>query len=113
VLERSPASARAVLKIVSIQLQDALDMIMVVRKMPAKAQLARSLVALCGKRPAPVILTIRHSELSELVGVSRITIGTALAALERDGLVTRQYRHLVIHDPDALRLVSRRARKAG
>jgi CRP/FNR family transcriptional regulator, cyclic AMP receptor protein len=112
-LEKSPTTARTVLRIVSVQLQEALDTIMVVRKMPAKAQLARSLVALCGQRPAPVTLAVRHDELSELVGVSRMTIGTALAALEREGLVSRRYRQIVVHDPAALRQVVRRARKSG
>ncbi len=107
-LERSPLAARAVLKMVSIQLQEALDTLMVVRKMPAKKQLARTLVALCGARPSPVTLTIRHDELAELVGVSRMTIGTALARLEADGLLRRHYGQLIVHDPAALRDVARR-----
>jgi CRP/FNR family transcriptional regulator, cyclic AMP receptor protein len=106
-LDQSPAAARAVLKMVSIQLQEALDTLMVVRKMPATKQLARTLVALCGTRPAPVTLTIRHDELAELVGVSRMTVGTALARLEAEGLLTRHYRHLVINEPMALRLAAR------
>jgi CRP/FNR family transcriptional regulator, cyclic AMP receptor protein len=65
------------------------------------------LVALCGTRPAPVTLTIRHDELAELVGVSRMTVGTALARFEAEGLLTRHYRHLVINEPMALRLAAR------
>jgi CRP/FNR family transcriptional regulator, cyclic AMP receptor protein len=106
-LDRSPTTARAVLKMVSAQLQEALDTLMVVRKMPATKQLARTLVALCGTRSPPVTLTIRHDELAELVGVSRMTVGTALARLEADGLLTRHYRRLVINEPMALRLAAR------
>ncbi len=101
-LDKSPGTERAMLRLLACQLQEALDIILVVRKMPAQKQLARALTTLCGSRPPPVTLTIRHDELAELVGVSRVTIGTLLTRLERDGLLTRGYRLLVIPEPKAL-----------
>jgi CRP/FNR family transcriptional regulator, cyclic AMP receptor protein len=41
--------------------------------------------------------------LAELIGVSRMTIASALSELEALGLVTRHYGHLIIEDPTALR----------
>jgi CRP/FNR family transcriptional regulator, cyclic AMP receptor protein len=106
-LDRSPTAARAVLRVMSIQFQEALDALLVVRKMPPRTQLARVIATLCGKRPAPVTLVVRHEELAELVGVSRMTIGTLLTGLEADGLLSRGYRQLVVSDPKALRDMSR------
>ncbi len=106
VIEASPAAARAVLRVLSIQFQEALDALLVVRKMPPRQQLARILATLCAAHAAPVTLKIRHEELAELVGVSRMTIGTLLTGLEADGLLTRGYRRLVVTQPEALRHMS-------
>ena len=84
----------------------AIVFMLVVRKMPPRQQLARILAALCAAHPAPVTLKIRHEELAELVGVSRMTIGTLLTGLEADGLLTRGYRRLVVTQPEALRHMS-------
>ena len=106
-LDRSPGAMRAVLKTVSIQLQEALDRLLVVRKMPATQQIARAIATLCGARRGPVTLSLRQDELGELVGVSRITVGTALARLEAEGVLTRHYRKITVIDLGALRKMGR------
>lgn len=95
--------SRAFITALSQQLQEALDRLIVFRNMPAPKRLAQNLLALCQGKPVPVKLGIRQQELAELVGVSRMTIASALAQLEELGLVTRHYRHLIITDPAALR----------
>lgn len=103
VLEQSPATARQMLKLLAKQLQEALDDLLVFRNMPAPKRLAQRLLALAAHREPPVKLSIRQQELAELIGVSRMTIASALAELEAQGLVTRRYGHLVVEDPSALR----------
>jgi CRP/FNR family transcriptional regulator, cyclic AMP receptor protein len=84
-------------------LQETLDNLLVFRNMSAVKRLAQRLIAFAGDRPPPIRLGIKQQELAELIGVSRMTIASALAELEGHGLVTRRYGHLVVEDPAALR----------
>jgi CRP/FNR family transcriptional regulator, cyclic AMP receptor protein len=95
--------SREMLKILAKQLQEALDNLLVFRNMPAPKRLAQRLLAFVADREPPVKLSIKQQELAELIGVSRMTIASALSELEALGLVTRHYGHLVIEDPTALR----------
>lgn len=102
-INKSPAISAAFIKALSQQLQEALDRLIVFRNMPAPKRLAQNLLALAEGKQAPVKLRIRQQELAELVGVSRMTIASALAQLEELGLVTRHYRHLIVNNTSALR----------
>jgi CRP/FNR family transcriptional regulator, cyclic AMP receptor protein len=95
--------AREMLRALSQQLQEALDNLIVFRNLPAPKRLAQRLLALSEGRPPPAKLFIRQQELAELVGVSRMTIASALSDLESLGLVSRHYRYLMITDPVALK----------
>jgi CRP/FNR family transcriptional regulator, cyclic AMP receptor protein len=103
VIANSPKIGRELLRVLSEQLQEALDNLIVFRNMPAPKRLAQRLLALSEGKEAPVKLGIRQQELAELVGVSRMTIASTLAQLQELGLVSRHYRHLVVNDPAALR----------
>jgi CRP-like cAMP-binding protein len=103
IIGRSPEFARQMLKILAKQLQEALDNLLVFRNMPAAKRLAQRLLAFAADREPPVKLGIRQQELAELIGVSRMTIASALAELEKLGLVTRHYGHLIVEDPVALK----------
>jgi CRP/FNR family transcriptional regulator, cyclic AMP receptor protein len=99
----SPKVGRDLLRVLSQQLQETLDNLIVFRNMPAPKRLAQRLLALAANRAAPVRLDIRQQELAELVGVSRMTIASTLAQLEELGFITRRYGYLVVNDPAALR----------
>ena len=103
-IESSPEVAREMLKILAKQLQEALDNLLVLRNMSASKRLAQRLLAFAADRQPPVKLEIRQQELAELIGVSRMTIASALSELESKGLVSRHYGYLSIENPAALRL---------
>ncbi len=99
----SPQVSREMLRALARQLQETIDHLLVYRKLPAIKQLGRILLTMCTGRTAPVMLSVRHQELGELIGVTRMTVSTALTQLEDAGLIQRQYRKIVIADPDALK----------
>lgn len=103
VMATSPDIARDMLRILAKQLQEALDNLLVFRNMPAPKRLAQRLLAFAADREPPVKLGIKQQDLAELIGVSRMTIASALAELEKLGLVTRHYGHIAVEDPAALR----------
>ncbi|MFN0046792.1 MAG: Crp/Fnr family transcriptional regulator [Sphingorhabdus sp.] len=103
ILSSSTEISREMLKILAKQLQEALDNLLVFRNMPAPKRLAQRLLAFVADREPPVTLGIKQQELAELIGVSRMTIASALAELESLGFVSRHYGHLVIENPLALR----------
>ncbi len=101
-IANSPQVSRALLRSISIQLQEALDNLLVVRKMSPGKRLARILLGMVRGRAAPVALKVRQLELAELVGVTRMTISTSLERMEKMGLIERHYRKIIVHDPEAL-----------
>jgi CRP/FNR family transcriptional regulator, cyclic AMP receptor protein len=102
-LQSSETIAREMLRILAVQLQEALDNLLLYRNLPASKRLAQRLLALAADRPSPVKLAIRQQELAELIGVSRMTIASVLAELEEQGFVSRRYGHLLIRDTEAMR----------
>jgi CRP/FNR family transcriptional regulator, cyclic AMP receptor protein len=100
----SPQISRALLRALARQLQETIDHLLVYRKMPAIKQLGRILLTMCDGRPAPVILSVRQQELAELIGVSRMTVSTALTQMEEMGLMKRKYRNIVIANPEAMKV---------
>lgn len=100
----SPEAPRELMRILVVQLQEALYTLISYRNMPAPKRLAQYLVALGEGQKPPVKLGIKQQELAELIGVSRMTIVSALALLEEQGLIERHYRYLIIKDPAALQL---------
>jgi CRP/FNR family transcriptional regulator, cyclic AMP receptor protein len=102
-IAESPQVALELLRALSNQLQEALDNLLVLRKLPSAKRLGRIVLTMARGRAAPVTLKVRHQELAELVGVTRMTISTALMQMEELGLIQRQYGKIIVHDIDALR----------
>lgn len=102
-IDSSPGTARALLRAMSAQLQDAVNGLFEMRNVPAPKRMVRRLLMLCSGMEAPVRLSIRQQELAELVGVSRMTVGTALSQLEERGLISRQYGSIIVENVAGLR----------
>ncbi len=94
----SPALSREVMRVLSRQLQEAMDNLIIYRKLPAPLRLVRALLMMCEDRKAPIDLAIRHQELAELVGVSRMSIAKTLELLEQLKFIERGYRQISVID---------------
>jgi CRP/FNR family transcriptional regulator, cyclic AMP receptor protein len=89
------------LRSVSGQFQEALQLVDNARRLSASDRLAAALIAVrCGEDG---VVAATHQELAELVGVSRVSLGTALAQLAKVGAVQRNYGSIRIIDRAALR----------
>lgn len=98
----SPALCREVMRVLAVYLKEALDDLVVFRKLSAPKRVVRSLLALTNGKSSPVMLQIRHLELAELVGVSRVSIAKTLSLLAKEGYLECGYGHILIHDREAL-----------
>lgn len=103
ILVDNPHMARELLRVVSTQLQEALDSIIQQRRMSTPKRIARILHTMCGDQQAPVSLAINQSDLAELIGTSRVTIAKALANMEGKQMLKRGYGKIDILDIKALR----------
>ena len=70
-LTKSPETMQQMMRTLAAQLQESLDNLVAIRRMPAKKQLGRAIFMLCGTQPSPVKLMVRQSELAELVASFR------------------------------------------
>jgi len=103
ILADNPHIARQLLRVVSTQLQEALDNIIQQRRMSTPKRMARILHTMCGDQQAPVSLAINQSDLAELIGTSRVTIAKALSNMESRGILKRGYGRVDILDIETLR----------
>ena len=98
----SPALSQQVMRVLSRQLQEAMENLLIYQKMPIPLRLVRTLLIMCEGRLAPVNLAIRHQELAELIGVSRMSIAKILEQLERLRFLKRGYREITVTDTNAM-----------
>lgn len=101
-LAANPASMRALLGALSAQLQEILDITTGIRSGSAKRRVAALLSNLANGVPDPVRIDMSQTELAELLGISRMTVNSALGAFARDGLITRHYGSVEIVDREGL-----------
>ena len=97
-----PQLARELIRILSVQLQEALDSLILQRRMSASQLLARSLLALSRGASSAKMANVSQDDLAELIGASRMTVSSTLRKMEKQGLVKRHYRQIEILDMDAL-----------
>ena len=99
IIEGEPSVSRELLRLLSGQLQEALDMLIAQRRLSAKKRLARSLLSARARfRGNTATVNLNQEDLAELVGTSRMTISTALADMEARGLIKRGYGRIEICD---------------
>jgi CRP/FNR family cyclic AMP-dependent transcriptional regulator len=110
-LEESVAFSRVVLSNLNDRVSQSIEMIEIDRLDDPVARVARTLAAVFHSLPDPQVVPLSQSELGELVGLSRQTVGAALKQLAGEGLVAAGPGRLVLKHVGRLR--GYRARQAG
>lgn len=98
-----PALTRAILSMMARRLHVLLEFADDLRRLPLKVQLAKLLLTMAGVQQGEARADATHEELAAILGVSRVAIGTALSALEGEGLIKRRYGSVEVADRGALR----------
>ena len=100
-LDTQPRAARVLLKTMAHMVQQAFDLVEAGRRLSTVERLAQALARQTGyEMNAEIVMT--QQDLADLIGVSRVSLGKALAELEDRGLVKRGYGKLVVPDGQQL-----------
>ena len=97
-----PASTRALLGVLSEQLQDSLSQLAGLRRGTNPQRLAAVLVNMARDQEGRANVAVTQQELADLLGVTRATANAALRDLQKRRLVERGYRVVTIPDRDRL-----------
>lgn len=110
-LADEPEFARWLLKSLSNQLRASLDQIEGHRQLSAEQRMVRTLVEMA--RRDGLRLVISQQQLGELIGVSRITAGHLLRRLASGGLISLEYRAILVRNLPGLESIAGRAPDSG
>jgi len=102
-LAEAPELWRVLLVATTKRLHDALELLDDFRRLPLPALTAKLLLTLPPAREDPDVVACNQTDLAFSLGVSRVSIGKALAHLQRAKLVVLGYRTITIKDRAALK----------
>jgi CRP/FNR family cyclic AMP-dependent transcriptional regulator len=85
------------------RLHDALELLDDFRRLPLPALTAKLLLALPPSKADLTLVACNQADLAFTLGVSRVSIGKALAQLQKAGLLVLGYRMITIRDRAALK----------
>ena len=105
-LERHPASSRALLGALSLQLQEVLGLLAGIRQGGSTTRLALLLANMAGTQQGPADIAATQAELADLLGLTRATVNAGLRELEAQGLVERGYGRLRLPAPERLGVIA-------
>jgi len=102
-MESDPAITWLLLKTMALTVQEAFDLIEASRNRSVPQRLAQALLQLSADRLEDRAVRATQQDLADLIGVSRVSLGKALARLQEEGLVDPGYGFIGIADRGALR----------
>ena len=97
-LQTESRAARLLLQTMALTVQQAFDMVEAGRNLDSTQKLAQALLQLLGEQPDGTALQITQQDLSDLVGVSRVSLGKAMKRLQDGGLVSAGYGEIRVRD---------------
>lgn len=103
-LENQAGFATGLWRCATSRLNAVLELYDDARSLPIAVRLAKVIYVHCGRGEAPNAVACLQRDLAELLGVSQVSIGTALKELEKADLVEPGYR--CVRVPDKSRLLA-------
>lgn len=94
-MDSDPAVIGLLLKTMALTVQESFDLIEFSRNLSVPQRLAQALLQLSGDRPQ---VRVTQQDLADLVGVSRVSLGKAVAKLEQAGMIEPGYGSVTIRD---------------
>tara|TARA_R110002020_G_scaffold467299_1_gene690749 strand:- start:386 stop:1051 length:666 start_codon:yes stop_codon:yes gene_type:complete len=104
-MDSDPAVTRLLLKTMALTVQQAFNLIESSRNLSVPQRLAQALLQLCGDQQDGARIMATQQDLANLVGVSRVSLGKALAGLEAAGMIEPGYGFVTVRDASGLRAV--------
>lgn len=101
-LVEAPELWRILMTATTKRLHDALELLDDFRRLPLPALTAKLLLTLPPSKEDPARVECNQADLAFTLGVSRVSVGKALAQLQKAGLVVLGYRTIAIQDRAAL-----------
>ncbi|QUL37491.1 Crp/Fnr family transcriptional regulator [Erythrobacter sp. JK5] len=105
-LSDHPTAMRPLLGALSSQLQEILDVTAGIRSGSAKARVAGLLATLASRLQLPASIELSQQELGELLGLSRMTVNSALREYEAAGAIRRGYGRIDVIDRTELEVAA-------
>lgn len=112
--KKIPELQRKMLEIMSLDILDNRDLMLLLGKMTAEERLAACLLNMNksgGRPPASTIrvsLSMSRRDIGNYLGMAEETVCRILARFQEEGLITIQHRQITLNDIDQLKSVSRR-----
>lgn len=102
-IEQYPEFSKALLVTITKRLYASLDIADDLRRLPLKAQVAKYLIRLAVISASPgKPVPVRQADIAFALGVSRVSVGKILDALQRSGYIALGYREITIVDGPGL-----------
>lgn len=105
-MDSDAAVTRLLLKTMALTVQESFDLIESSRSLSVPQKLAQALLQLCGDQEDGAEIIVTQQDLADLVGVSRVSLGKALARLQAAGMIEPGYGFVTIRDGAGLRRFS-------
>jgi CRP/FNR family cyclic AMP-dependent transcriptional regulator len=102
-LVEAPELWRILMIATTKRLHDALELLDDFRRLPLPALTAKLLLTLPPSKEDPAVVACNQADLAFTLGVSRVSIGKALAQLQNASLLVLGYRTITIRDRSALK----------
>tara|TARA_R110001599_G_scaffold183303_1_gene376478 strand:- start:7023 stop:7688 length:666 start_codon:yes stop_codon:yes gene_type:complete len=97
-MDSDPAVIGLLLKTMALTVQESFNLIEYSRSLSVSQRLALALLQLCGDQEDGARIAVTQQELADLVGVSRVSLGKAVAKLEQAGMIEPGYAWVMIRD---------------
>ena len=102
------------LKIMSQEILDNRELMMLLGKMNSEERLATYLLSMSmsvkesASSPVQFIMSMSRSDIGNYLGMAEETVCRVLTRFQEEGLITTQRRHITLNDPDRLMAIARR-----